>query len=444
MKRSISEIHQDCQRTIAGIRQSGFWGVDACGTLRHIISCAKEYREHVRMHQLQCLREHIHAVYSRASMLDTYLPRLPPSHTENAISGHLTPASMLAVCKAFTCHEKYPLSRSSVFLDVGSGLGHLVHCFSGLGIRAAFGVELQAMVLVQSIILQKKLLRGIHTFRAPAGFFHHNVLRLSNLNRVTHVYTFSIGMAQDVLRHILRLCAMSDSVQVLMMFFLRKSDWVDLGLDLQANDVQKLPISMAGSRSSFTGYLIPRNRFCEAFARCKDSSSLPLFPNSNVAASDILTSFTSSNQYHQNFLCKSEDELLSDEGLMPPRTRSESCARAQRLNLGGFLHMAMNICAKVFNSYDLNVLLPSWQQEGFRFEWRSLYTADSRTADDAGTGLFAKTDIQPGTVIPCLGSLEKSGFQSTKGIRILREVSAGEFEYTVELPTQKKLTVRVV
>ena len=141
-----------------------------------------------------------------------------PQSDEGTV-GETTPSSMATAFEALTEGDGLQ-NIDRTFLDIGAGNGNAVFAAYNSGLfKSTWGIEYRA----QGTFLAKSSIdiaglsndQNINVWMADAK----EIFDLGRgTRRVTHVYTFSVGMDQSLKSHILELCYFTSSVSRLLIF----------------------------------------------------------------------------------------------------------------------------------------------------------------------------------------------------------------------------------
>ena len=234
---------------------------------------------------------------------------MPVGQANYAAVGHITQGSMIRIVRIMMggkppvrkasspqrppqlpLNAPFRLTPDSVAMDVGSGMGHPSMSLAACAGCAVIGIEIQQIVYETSLLALQKFHEERQTL-APHGiqpgrtFFHRgDVLDLTSLQGVTHLYSFNVGMEPKVLERIVSLAAWCDSVQVLVLYDAgKKSELISLGLldgkDDIEEDIISLSAQMPGKRS-YRAHVVPiterrRARIRESFPTCDTVAAEP-------------------------------------------------------------------------------------------------------------------------------------------------------------------------
>jgi hypothetical protein len=196
------------------------------------------------------LKRVFNSVYSVVNKFDK--PLAPVGSKEHAITGNLTADSLRAVA------ERMQFDAQSVVLDVGSEMGRPVFCFAAAyTLKGVIGIEIQEMLLAQSREILKALMQDARIVMRSRVFLRHgDILDVrAPFETVTHVYSFSVGMPVNVIRHIVMLAARSDSTRILVLVDNNRGNTLR-SMGLECSESQRVVVTMAGSGSSYSMYVI--------------------------------------------------------------------------------------------------------------------------------------------------------------------------------------------
>lgn len=136
------------------------------------------------------------------------------------MTGNVTRASMHKLFEVL--RNQFELGKDSWFMDLGHGMGRPTMHAAALkpGIAGSFGTEFNPQLYKQSMLTLVECAELItHLKESPRVFFmDQNIKGITSLVPFTHVYTFQIGMPEDVVDHILRLIATSHSVKYAILY----------------------------------------------------------------------------------------------------------------------------------------------------------------------------------------------------------------------------------
>ncbi|MDP2439703.1 MAG: hypothetical protein Q8P67_28470 [archaeon] len=125
------------------------------------------------------LRDALKVVYSAVENVPE--PIVPVGDEQHAMTGHVVLRSFykLLVTLQNDLHPSFRPSGSSVFLDVGSGMGRPVLSFACLPIKASIGIELQGLPTAMSCVVLRQLYVSFFHF-----FFSSSLISFSNLQPI--------------------------------------------------------------------------------------------------------------------------------------------------------------------------------------------------------------------------------------------------------------------
>ena len=160
--------------------------------------------------------------------------------------GEITRESMDKVLRAM--HAAAVFTASSVFVDVGSGVGkpNLHAAVMPLAsIAASVGIEHGSSRFLLSMAALRRAMKDVPTLRerANATFVQRDVTDVHSFSPATHVYSFNVGMPAAVNAHIVQAFLASASARVLCVYGLSERDADHATLRL----VEKVAVSMTGS-----------------------------------------------------------------------------------------------------------------------------------------------------------------------------------------------------
>lgn len=180
-------------------------------------------------------------------------PIMPVGSGDHSITGNITAGSFAKLAR--TLREELPaayrLDQSSVYVDLGSGMGRPVLCMATLPIRLSAGIEMQE---AQARMSQRAQAQLAPTTVAPVRLMHGNLERLTALEPATHAHMF-LWVHPALLRHVAQLLAWSETLKVVTVVHRgTPSELRDLGLlgdDLHARSecTHHLSVAMPGNHS---------------------------------------------------------------------------------------------------------------------------------------------------------------------------------------------------
>lgn len=187
-------------------------------------------------------------------------PIMPVGSNGHSITGNITADSFFKLVQSQQrdLPAEYRLDTSSVFLDIGSGMGRPVLCMGTLPVCMSLGIEVQRSQLEISWLALKKA-RAL--LMAPVLLQHCDVLAVSSLEPVTHVHMF-LWVNPQLLRHTVSLLAWSDSIKVATV--VHRGTLADLrrlgmlsGGEAKEDDVytRRVSVKMPGG-SSYAAYIL--------------------------------------------------------------------------------------------------------------------------------------------------------------------------------------------
>ena len=176
-----------------------------------------------------------------------------PITADGAITGHINPVSWKQW--VYLASTYFDFGTDSIFLDVGSGMGHPVLSVESIYKTISIGIETDKEVWKQSNLIRKDL-----KFRSI--FINQSILDVFDVSPCTHVYSFSVGMPENVILHIIALCAISKSVQILSLYsnkaeiasFLYTTGLLQK-LDADDHHIIAFPVKMKNCQ--YTNYIVP-------------------------------------------------------------------------------------------------------------------------------------------------------------------------------------------
>ena len=195
---------------------------------------------------------HFKAVYKVIDRMHEPIP--PVGSDEHSITGNVTAGSFFKlVTRQQELPSEYQLDATSVYLDVGSGMGRPTLCMATLPISLSVGIEVQEEQVKMSLLALKKLSTA-QASEAPVLIEHCDVMRVASLEPVTHVHMF-LWANPALLRHAASLLAWSKTLKVMTIIYRgTPSDLRDLGIleSLQDTDnthTQQISMQMPGQHS---------------------------------------------------------------------------------------------------------------------------------------------------------------------------------------------------
>ncbi len=139
--------------------------------------------------------------------------------------------------------ETHQLTRRSVFLDIGAGLGKPnLHVAAHMGC-ASVGVEMIGSRWYRSMAVLRAVLSRAPRHTPPPLFAHADLLDC-DLSPFTHLYAFDRGFPPDTLRHMFRRFEASERARVLVCYQTPRRA-AELGLTVPA--CQRFSMKMSGS-----------------------------------------------------------------------------------------------------------------------------------------------------------------------------------------------------
>src|SRR3989338_7791291 len=143
------------------------------------------------------LREALKLVYSSIESVPE--PIIPVGDDHHAMTGHVVLRSFykLIVTLQTELAAEFRPNLGSIFLDVGSGMGRPVLSFACLPISGSIGIEFQGLPTAMSLMVLRNLYmlpKDHGVLKAPVFIRRGDILDVRNIDMVTHVYSFSVGM----------------------------------------------------------------------------------------------------------------------------------------------------------------------------------------------------------------------------------------------------------
>jgi len=149
------------------------------------------------------------------------------------------------------------LTKDSVFIDVGAGLGKPnFHLSIDPGVKYSVGIEMEHVRWLLSLHNLKHYLEGASTTAGPeAGepsnviFMHGDAMQAKSFDPFTHVYMFDIGFPPKLFLHLAE-CLRNSSTAEYCLCFHGPHVMVDnYGFDLAL--VEKIATSMHGASQNY-------------------------------------------------------------------------------------------------------------------------------------------------------------------------------------------------
>lgn len=170
------------------------------------------------------------------------------------IYGEMTAASMHKLTQLM---KESGLNRDSVFIDIGAGLGKpSAHVAFDPGVKLSLGVECEGTRHNLSLVNARRLALWAHkndpSWLPNLCFVRQNVMLMTTLGPVTHVFLFDVGMPPNVMVHVAQLFHISNVATHIICFRAPASmKKLRFNVELQGS----LSVSMHGSSERHTGYV---------------------------------------------------------------------------------------------------------------------------------------------------------------------------------------------
>eukprot|EP01138_Halocafeteria_seosinensis_P009618 gb/GECG01009828.1/.p1 GENE.gb/GECG01009828.1/~~gb/GECG01009828.1/.p1 ORF type:complete len:351 (+),score=41.26 gb/GECG01009828.1/:1-1053(+) len=198
--------------------------------------------------------------------------------TFGPIYGEITIGSMHKVLTAL--NEQGRLGETTMFLDIGSGLGKpSIHAAAAYPIKCSIGVEVEKLRYYLSLVnLQRVLDAGITLGRnkrtCNVAFLNADILNLSSLQPMTHIFLFDVGMPSKVLYHLGELFNKSDSARFLICF--KKPALVEeYGFHVRL--VDKISVAMTCSAEVHTCFVYYKRKKNVHFVEAEDAIEYAIY-----------------------------------------------------------------------------------------------------------------------------------------------------------------------
>lgn len=187
---------------------------------------------------------------------------VPVGSDEHGITGNMKPGHMVNILKWIQKQDGLKMDKESIFMDVGSEMGRPVFSAAALPIKLSVGIEMQDLILSQSLMTLKELEEREDKLLQSRCFMRFGDVRdVTTIEGVTHCFSFNIGMPSFVVNHICLLAARARSVKVLFLFDAhRGSDLIDVGVlapsapdskkPAEDSSVHRMSVTMAGGGST--------------------------------------------------------------------------------------------------------------------------------------------------------------------------------------------------
>lgn len=175
-----------------------------------------------------------------------------------AIYGEITQNSFQRVVDYMKEHCE--LSKASLFLDVGSGLGKPnMHVAIDPGVEVSYGVELEELRWHLSLHNLKSVLElEINKNKACRTIFTAgDITDAKSLNPFSHIYSFDVGFPPDVMEHMARTFNRSRARYFISFHVPRKV--IDV-YGFKVENIGRVATSMAGSSEGHTCYFYRSTR----------------------------------------------------------------------------------------------------------------------------------------------------------------------------------------
>ena len=144
-------------------------------------------------------------------------------------------------------------------VDIGSGTGRPVIYMASTPIRASVGFDIDPMQTWNSCNGLSLVEKGNkNPLKCPVAFFQADVLRIQNLDPVTHAYAF-LGYP-DIINATALLLARSRSVKVFVAVVLHEKEIKSTGLVDDRSDVIVLTGLQMPGGNSYMAYVIPMTK----------------------------------------------------------------------------------------------------------------------------------------------------------------------------------------
>jgi hypothetical protein len=174
-----------------------------------------------------------------------------------AIYGELTQSSMQRVINLMC--TKGEMDASSVFIDVGAGLGKPnLHVAIDPAVRYSVGVEMEHVRWHLSMHNLKHYLEvpvAEPEIEKPSNvvFMHGDIIKARSFDPFTHIYMFDIGFPPNLFLHIAECLRKSSTAKYVLCYHRPQLMLTKYGFDMEF--IEKQATSMHGSSEGHTAYL---------------------------------------------------------------------------------------------------------------------------------------------------------------------------------------------
>ena len=169
------------------------------------------------------------------------------------ITGSILPSPMVSIIwEVQNMCEEYSWNPSSIFIDLGSGMGFPVLCASCLNIKRCIGVEFSNIIINQA----EKVYTAVKDYTTchDVLFYNENILNLSDIYNSTHIYSFTCGMPPEIISKILYLCSNSNTSKLLIISM--DNPYVTFLQNHRILYYQKLKISISNTQRTCYFYVL--------------------------------------------------------------------------------------------------------------------------------------------------------------------------------------------
>lgn len=159
--------------------------------------------------------------------------------------------------------DECSLDESSMFLDVGSGLGKPnIHAAAAVPLKGSVGIEVIPLRYYLSLVNLRRVISldiplDKDQANCPVAFANTDVLNLRSLTPMTHIFLFDVGMPVKVMKHLAKIFNRSRTAKYLVCF--KKPKLVkEFGFD--ADFMRKISVSMVSSAESHSCFVYVKDQ----------------------------------------------------------------------------------------------------------------------------------------------------------------------------------------